>query len=52
MRNCKEAEERHECRLERQLKNQTDMLQMFMMMMMDGHVKRKRDDDNNNEKEG
>ena len=50
-RDHEEAEERCECRLERQLQNQADMMQMFMMSMMDGHAKRKRDNEDNTEEE-
>ena len=40
-----EAEERRERRLERQLQNQSEMMQMFMMSMMGGKMKRRRDHD-------
>ena len=39
-----EAEEQRECRMERQLRSQSEMMQMFMLSMMDGRIKRKRDD--------
>ena len=44
-----EAEERRVRRIERQLQNQYDMMQMFMMGMMEGHTKRKRDDEGDKE---
>lgn len=50
-RDFKEAEERHKHRLDRQLQNQTEMMQMFMMSIMDGHTKRNRDNEDNKEDE-
>ena len=41
-RDLEEAEERCECRLEHQLQNLADMMQMVMISMMDGPAKRKR----------
>ena len=40
-----EAERRHECGIEHQLQNQSNMMQMFMMAMMEGRLKRKRDEE-------
>ncbi len=40
-----EVEERRERRLERQLQNQSEMMQMLMMSMMGGKKKRKKDSD-------
>jgi hypothetical protein len=40
-----ETEERRERRLERQLQNQSEMMQMLMMSMLGGNKKRKKDSD-------
>ena len=40
-RECQEADQRRELWLERQLQNQSEMMQMFMMSMMGGSKKRK-----------